>query len=82
MAACFSQQATTDGDTEDNKKVYADAEVLGKQVIYYHLALPDYATDTIVANDLVTECLNDGKYAESYGWDQAAHGYRRTLRII
>lgn len=67
---------------KENKKVYADKAVLNETVIYYHLALQDYATDTIIANGLATECLNDGKYNETYAWDRDACGYRRMLKTL
>jgi hypothetical protein len=66
---------------KDNKNVYLDEESLDKEVVYYHIQLPDYATDTLVTNGIVTECLNDGKYVESYEWDRVERGYKRVLRL-
>jgi hypothetical protein len=65
-----------------NKKVYLDESSLGKTIVYYHISLPDYKTDTLVANGQITECLNDGKYVENYEWDQEAGGYTRKLRLV
>jgi hypothetical protein len=58
-----------------------DESAFGKQVIYYHIQLPDYATDTLVTNGLTTESLNDGKYSESYEWGRVERGYKRVLRL-
>ena len=52
---------------------------LGESVSYYHVALPDYAKDTLVANGQIVESLNKGAYTESYLWNSAKKGYVRIL---
>jgi hypothetical protein len=54
---------------------------LGESVEYYHVLLPDYAKDTLVANGQIVESLNDGKYKETYAWNDAKGGYVRTLTL-
>jgi hypothetical protein len=68
--------------TRENKKVYLDEASLDKEIVYYHMSLPNYETDTLIANGQVTECLNDGKYVESYEWNSGAHGYIRKLKPV
>jgi hypothetical protein len=63
-----------------NPRVYQKKESFGKQVVYYHFALPNYATDTTIVNGTTTEVLNDGKYKESYVWNNVKNGYERTLK--
>jgi hypothetical protein len=65
---------------KENKSVCLDEKALGDQVIYYHIQLPNYATDTLITNGIVTECLNTGEYIESYEWDSIARGYKRILK--
>ena len=65
-----------------NKMVYQNKAMIGKQVVYYHYALSNYATDTTVVNGQVTECLNDGQVKESYLWNEAKQGYVRTLHPV
>jgi hypothetical protein len=65
-----------------NHRVYQNTAVLGKQVVYYHLSLPNYATDTVVANGLVTEVLNDGKVKELYVWNEHEQAYVRKISHI
>jgi hypothetical protein len=68
---------------KDNKRVYQNKDVIGKQVVYYHFSLPNYETDTIVVNGQITECLNDGKkLTESYVWNKQRGGYIRTTKPI
>jgi hypothetical protein len=68
---------------KDNKRVYQNKDVIGKQVVYYHFSLPNYETDTIVVNGQITECLNDGKkVSESYVWNKQRHGYIRVTKPI
>ncbi len=54
---------------------------LGESVRYYHVALPDYAKDTLVANGQIVDSLNTGKYRESYVWNNEKQGYVRTLTL-
>jgi hypothetical protein len=67
---------------KENAKVYKDASALDKRVIYYHFSLPNYETDTIIANGQVTECLNDGSVKESYTWSAAEKGYKRVIKRL
>jgi hypothetical protein len=62
-----------------NPRVYQNTAVLGKSVVYYHLSLPNYATDTVVANGMVTEVLNDGKVKEFYVWNEREQAYTRKI---
>jgi hypothetical protein len=66
---------------KENKAVYQDKEQLNKRVVYYHITLPNYETDTLIANGQITEALNDGKIKESYVWDKKEHGYVRNISI-
>jgi hypothetical protein len=54
---------------------------LGESVRYYHVALPDYAKDTLVANGQIVDSLNTGKYRESYVWNNLKNGYMRILTL-
>jgi hypothetical protein len=60
-----------------NKNIIQDT--LGDSVTYYHIELPDYAKDNLIANGQIVESLNSGKYKESYVWDAKENGYKRTL---
>jgi hypothetical protein len=60
-----------------NKNIIQDT--LGGSVTYYHIELPDYAKDNLIANGQIVESLNSGKYKESYVWDAKENGYKRTL---
>jgi hypothetical protein len=62
-----------------NPRVYQNTAAFGKPVVYYHLSLPNYATDTVVANGLVTEVLNDGKVKEFYVWNEREQAYTRKI---
>ena len=68
--------------SKDNKRVYQNKAVIGKQVVYYHFALPNYETDTAVVNGQITETLNDGKCVESYGWNEEKKGYVRFIKHV
>ena len=67
---------------KENKRVYQNKATLGKQVVYYHFSLPNYATDTTIVNGQITETLNDGKYRESYVLSKEHNGYKRTVRNV
>ena len=68
--------------SKDNKRVYQNKAVIGKQVVYYHFALPNYETDTAIVNGQITETLNDGKCVESYGWNEEKKGYMRFIKHV
>jgi hypothetical protein len=54
---------------------------VGESIVYYHIELPDYANDNLIANGCVVESLNSGKkYVESYVWSEKELGYIRTLK--
>jgi hypothetical protein len=65
---------------KDNKLVYQNKAAIGNRVVYYHFALPNYATDTTVVNGQITETLNDGKCVESYVWKNEKKGYARFIK--
>jgi hypothetical protein len=65
---------------KENKRVYQNKDAIGSKVIYYHVTLPNYERDTIVANGQITEALNDGKVMESYAWSAAQRGYVRHTK--
>jgi hypothetical protein len=67
---------------KENKSVYQNKDMIGKQVIYYHFSLPNYVTDTIVVNGQITESLNDEKVVESYTWNKQRGGYIRSIKPI
>lgn len=67
---------------KENPNVCKDTNALNKRVIYYHFSLPNYETDTIIANGQITECLNDGSVKESYVWNAEEKGYTRTIQRI
>jgi hypothetical protein len=67
---------------KENHRVYQNTALLGKPVVYYHLSLPNYATDTVVANGLVTEVLNDGKVKEFYVWNEREQAYVRKISPV
>ena len=67
---------------KENKRVYQNKEALDRKVIYYHITLPNYESDTLVANGQITEALNDGKVAESYVWNNDKRGYVREIKPI
>jgi hypothetical protein len=52
---------------------------IGGSVQYYHVELPDYEKDTMVANGLVVESYNNSKYDESYTWNAKQNGYERKV---
>jgi hypothetical protein len=62
---------------KENPKVYQ--EPVGNSVSYYHVVLPDYTKDTMVANGQIVESLNKSKYSESYVWNSTHNGYERKL---
>lgn len=68
--------------SKENKRVYQNKDALGNKVIYYHITLPNYESDTLVANGQITESLNDGKVTESYIWSSDKRGYIRQLKPI
>lgn len=63
-----------------NKNIVQDKP--GNSVIYYHIELPDYANDNLIANGQLVESLNNGKYKESYIWDAKENGYIRKIVSI
>jgi hypothetical protein len=65
---------------KDNKLVYQNQDCIGKTVVYYHFSLLNYATDTTIVNGQATEVLNDGKYSESYYWNNSLKGYERKIK--
>jgi hypothetical protein len=64
---------------KENKKVYQAKDTIGKKVEYYHFALTNYATDTLVVNGQPMEALNNTDISESYVWNKAKGGYIRNL---
>jgi hypothetical protein len=64
---------------KENPNVFQNNAAIGRPVVYYHLSLPNYATDTVVANGMVTEVLNDGKVKESYVWNEQEKAYVRKI---
>jgi hypothetical protein len=67
---------------KENKHVYQDKSTYGQQVIYYHIVLPSYERDTLVANGQITESLNDGSVEESFNWNSNQGGYVRHTKPI
>jgi hypothetical protein len=65
---------------KENPKVYQ--ERVGNSVSYYHVVLPDYTKDTMVANGQIVESLNKSKYVESYVWNSTHNGYERKLTYV
>jgi hypothetical protein len=63
--------------SKENKLVFQDT--IGESVTYYHIELPDYAKDNLIANGQIVESLNSGRYRESYTWDNNEKGYKRTV---
>ena len=63
---------------KENSKVVQSKP--GDSVTYYHIELPDYAKDNLIANGCVVESLNTGEtYKETYAWDEKEKGYKRIL---
>jgi hypothetical protein len=62
-----------------NKKVYQAKDKIGNAVEYYHFALENYATDTLVVNGQPVEALNNSNDAQSYLWNQEKGGYIRMF---
>ena len=52
---------------------------IGSSVQYYHVELPDYENDTMVADGLIVESYNNGSYDESYTWNARQNGYERKV---
>jgi hypothetical protein len=52
---------------------------IGSSVHYYHVELPDYEKDTLVADGLIVESYNNGNYDESYTWNAKQNGYERKV---
>jgi hypothetical protein len=52
---------------------------IGSSVQYYHVELPDYEKDTMIADGLIVESYNNGNYDESYTWNAAKQGYERKV---
>jgi hypothetical protein len=66
---------------KENKLIVQDP--IGKSVTYYHIALPDYEEDNLIANGQSVESLNLGdKYKESYVWNKEQNGYIRYIEVI
>jgi hypothetical protein len=61
-----------------NKRIVQ--EKLGSSVTYYHIELPDYASDNLIANGQIVESLNTGKYKETYVFDEKEKAYRRIIK--
>lgn len=61
-----------------NKRIVQEKR--GSSVTYYHIELPDYASDNLIANGQIVESLNTGKYKESYVFDEKENAYRRIIR--
>ena len=66
---------------KENKMIVQDA--VGGSATYYHIALPDYKDDNLIANGQSVESLNYGdKYKDTFVWNNEQKGYIRHIEVI
>jgi hypothetical protein len=66
---------------KENKMIVQDA--VGGSVTYYHIALPDYKDDNLIAAGQSVESLNKGdKYKDTFTWNKEQNGYIRQIEVI
>jgi hypothetical protein len=66
---------------KENKMIVQDP--IGGSVTYYHIALPNYKDDNLIANGQSVESLNYGdKYKDTFVWNNEQNGYIRHIEVI